>query len=68
MNAPTKTVLFDAGGTLIYLPRTVGDHYREVALRFGIDLSADELNQAFRRGWKAAPPRPNTVGPRPDDD
>ena len=68
MNAPVKTVLFDAVGTLIYLPRTVGDHYREVGLRFGADLSAGELNLAFRRSWKAAPPRENTVGPRPDDD
>ena len=68
MHAPIKTVLFDAVGTLVYLPRTVGDHYREVALRFGVDLPADALNRAFLSGWKAAPPRENTAGPRPDDD
>ena len=68
MNSRITTVLFDAAGTLIYLPRPVGDHYREVALPFGVDLSAGQLDHAFRSGWKNMPARPNTVGPRPDDD
>ena len=68
MSTIIRTALFDAAGTLIYLPRTVGDHYREVALRFGVELSADQLNRAFLTGWKNAPPRRNTAGPRPDDD
>ena len=68
MDSPISNVLFDAAGTLVYLPRTVGDHYREVALRFGVDLSASQLDRAFRAGWKNMPPRPRTAGPRPDDD
>ena len=62
MVAPITTVFFDAAGTLIHLPRHVGDHYREVALRFAIDLSADELDRAFAAAWKAAPARVNTPG------
>ena len=68
MNSPISTVLFDAAGTLIYLPRTVGDHYREVALRFGVALSADGLDHAFRTQWKTMPTRPSSARPRPDDD
>ena len=68
MNPPITTVLFDAVGTLIYLPRTVGDHYQEAALPFGVDLAAGQLDHAFRVAWKDAPARASTVGPRPDDD
>ena len=68
MNSLITTVLFDAVGTLIYLPRTVGDHYREAALPFGVDLAAGQLDHAFRTAWKDAPTRANTFGPRPDDD
>ena len=61
-------VFFDAAGTLIYLPRPVGEHYREVAARFSLELSADALETAFRQAWAAAPARGSSVGPRPDDD
>ena len=68
-----KVVLFDAAGTLIYLPRPVGEHYAAVARRGsggGDEWSAEALDHAFRRAWKAMPPRPPTPdgGPRPDDD
>lgn len=64
-------VLFDAAGTLIYLPRSVGEHYAAVARDFGADhLSADALEAAFRRAWWEMPDRAPTPdgGPRPDDD
>ncbi len=64
----TKALFFDAAGTLIYLPRSVGEHYREVATRFGATLDADALDQAFRKAWKAAPARPAQNTPRADDD
>jgi putative hydrolase of the HAD superfamily len=63
-----KAIFFDAAGTLIFLPRSVGEHYREVAARFGADLSAMALEQAFRRAWAAAPVRGASPGPRADDD
>lgn len=68
MDPRIRTALFDAAGTLIYLPRTVGDHYREVALRFAVDLPAEALNRAFLTAWKSAPQRESMAGPRPDDD
>jgi putative hydrolase of the HAD superfamily len=63
-----KAIFFDAAGTLIYLPRPVGEHYREVAARFGAELSAAALEQAFRRAWMASPARAASPSPRPDDD
>ena len=52
-----RAILFDAAGTLIYLPRGVGWHYREVATRHGITLDENHLSTAFRRAFKAAAPR-----------
>jgi putative hydrolase of the HAD superfamily len=63
-----KAIFFDAAGTLMFLPRPVGEHYSEVAMRFGAELSADALQRAFRRAWSAAPARTASPGPRPDDD
>ena len=63
-----EVIFFDAAGTLIHLPRSVGEHYREVAARFGFAPDATALDREFRRAWKAAPERAATSGPRPDDD
>ncbi len=63
-----NAICFDAAGTLIYLPRPVGEHYREVAIRFGVDLDADALDKAFKKTWAAAPARESQEGPRADDD
>ena len=64
----TRAVFFDAAGTLFQLRRSVGWHYRDVALRHGADLAEDELNRAFRRAWKNAEAPHETDGARPDDD
>ena len=61
-------ICFDAAGTLIYLRRPVGEHYREVAIRFGADLDARALEHAFRQAWATAPAREPQDGPRADDD
>lgn len=63
-----KAIFFDAAGTLIHLPRSVGEHYREVAARFGAALDATALERAFREAWAAAPARPAQDTPREDDD
>lgn len=63
-----KAVFFDAAGTLIYLPVSVGEHYREVGLRFGLNMEAAALNQAFKRAWSTSAPRQAQRGPRRDDD
>lgn len=64
----TRAIFFDASGTLFHLTHGVGWHYREVALRLGADIGEAELNRAFRRAWKDAPPPEETDGARPDDD
>ncbi len=64
----SEVVFFDAAGTLFRLPRGVGHHYREVALRHGCDIAEDDLRGAFAAVWKAMPPRPATHAARPDDD
>jgi putative hydrolase of the HAD superfamily len=62
------TIFFDAAGTLIYLPKTVGHHYSFVAKRIGLQLEADALDRAFANCWKRTAPRPAIDRPRPDDD
>jgi putative hydrolase of the HAD superfamily len=64
----TRAVFFDAAGTLLRLTRSVGWHYRDVALRHDADLAEDDLNRAFRRAWRNAEAPHETEGPRPDDD
>ncbi len=68
---PLRAVFFDAAGTLMFLPRAVGAHYAEVAAgHFGLKLDHAALDAAFRRAWRAMPPREATAhgGPRGDDD
>jgi putative hydrolase of the HAD superfamily len=62
------TIFFDAAGTLIYLPKSVGHHYAFVAERIGLHLDAVSLDRAFADSWKLMPPRSSVAGPRPDDD
>ncbi len=43
----TKAVVFDVGGTLIYPVDSIGDTYAKVAKRYGCNLNADAINEAF---------------------
>jgi putative hydrolase of the HAD superfamily len=63
-----RVIFFDAAGTLIHLPRSVGSHYAEVAAQFGARLDSAALDAAFRAAWRGMPDRPAQDGPRPDDD
>lgn len=63
-----KTIFFDAAGTLIYLPKSVGHHYALVGQRVGLALDAPALDRAFASCWKQMPTRPAIDGPREDDD
>lgn len=63
-----KAVFFDAAGTLFYLPRGPGYHYREVALRHGCALPEPVLRAAFMKAFQAMPERPETRVARSDDD
>ncbi|MEY2572003.1 MAG: putative hydrolase of the superfamily [Verrucomicrobiota bacterium] len=63
-----KVIFFDAGGTLVYLPQSVGHHYAWVAGRIGLQLQVEALDRAFNASWKQMAVRPAIDGPRPDDD
>ena len=63
-----KAIFFDAAGTLIYLPKSVGHHYAFVGKRIGLALDAPALDRAFADCWKQMPARPAIDGPREDDD
>jgi putative hydrolase of the HAD superfamily len=63
-----KAIFFDAAGTLIHLPQSVGHHYAYVGERIGLRLDASALNDAFASCWKQTPARPAIDGPREDDD
>ena len=63
-----EVIFFDAVGTLFHLPRGVGHHYREVALRHGCDIGESGLQAAFGAVWKTMPSRPASRIVRADDD
>lgn len=51
-----KVIFLDAVGTLFGVKGSVGEVYGEMAQRFGVEVSADALNQAFLQSFSAAPP------------
>lgn len=63
-----KAIFFDAAGTLIHLPKSVGHHYALVGKRVGLALDAAALDRAFTACWKQMPTRPAIEGPRENDD
>ncbi len=67
---PPEVVFFDAAETLMFLPRSVGTHYAEVAAQFGVRVEAGALDVAFRTAWKTMPARAITRdgAAQPDDD
>jgi putative hydrolase of the HAD superfamily len=63
-----RAILFDAAGTLLYLTKTVGDHYAYVGREVGLNLDAQQLESAFHAAWQHTPRRPAIDGPRENDD
>jgi putative hydrolase of the HAD superfamily len=63
-----QAIVFDAAGTLIHLPKSVGYHYALVGKWLGLELDAAALDAAFHSAWKQMPARPATGQPREDDD
>jgi putative hydrolase of the HAD superfamily len=63
-----KAIFFDAVGTLIHLPKSVGHHYALVAKQAGLAMEPAALDQAFAACWRQMPTRPAIQGPRADDD
>jgi putative hydrolase of the HAD superfamily len=63
-----KTIFFDAAGTLIHLPKSVGYHYALAGAGIGLALDAAALDRAFTACWRQMPARTAIEGPREDDD
>jgi putative hydrolase of the HAD superfamily len=63
-----RAIFFDAAGTLLYLTRSVGDHYALVGSEIGLTLDAAALDRAFAAAWRSMPRRPAIEGPRENDD
>lgn len=49
-----RVIFLDAVGTLFGVKGSVGEIYREIALKFGVDIPAKLLNQSFFHSFKAA--------------
>ena len=63
-----KAISFDAVGTLLYLPKGVGENYRAVGESIGLTLDAAALDRAFYQSWGSMPTRTAIDGPRENDD
>jgi putative hydrolase of the HAD superfamily len=61
-----KVIFLDAVGTLFGVKGSVGEVYAAQAQRFGVEVSATTLNQAFWQSFKAAPP-PIFPGTEPEE-
>lgn len=51
-----KVIFLDAVGTLFGVKGSVGEIYSQIAQEFDVEVSAETLNQAFIKSFKAAPP------------
>lgn len=51
-----KVIFLDAVGTLFGVKGSVGEVYREIAQRFGVEVSAKLLDKAFLQSFQAVPP------------
>ncbi|WP_066380953.1 MULTISPECIES: HAD family hydrolase [unclassified Anabaena] len=51
-----KVIFLDAVGTLFGVKGSVGKIYSQIALEFGVEVSAEILDQTFTQSFKAAPP------------
>jgi putative hydrolase of the HAD superfamily len=63
-----RAIIFDAGGTLIYPARPVGETYAQFARAHGVKLGAEETTLAFRQALKSSSPRPKGTVPSDGDD
>ena len=51
-----KVIFVDAVGTLFGVKGSVGEIYRQIAQEFGVEVSAQILDENFMKSYKASPP------------
>ena len=61
-----KVIFLDAVGTLFGVRGSVGEVYSAIAQEFGVEVPADQLNEAFFQSFAASGP-PVFPGTHPDD-
>ncbi|MBV8771933.1 MAG: HAD-IA family hydrolase [Deltaproteobacteria bacterium] len=54
--AQINAVFFDAAGTLFETREPVGETYARIAREYGVDTTAEAVDAAFRRAFRAASP------------
>jgi putative hydrolase of the HAD superfamily len=52
-----KVVFFDAANTLVHPDPPVGELYARTARKYGVEVSAADVQQHFRRSWEALQPK-----------
>ena len=53
-NALPKVIFFDAMGTLFDLKSSVGEIYGQFALKYGVEIDGEKLNEAFIKSYREA--------------
>ncbi|MDX2031314.1 MAG: HAD-IA family hydrolase [Blastocatellia bacterium] len=56
MDVKTEVVFFDAAGTLIEVRGSVGEIYRRLARRHGVEVSSARIQAGFMRAFRSQPP------------
>ena len=51
-----STIFFDGAGTLFRVKGSVGMIYSDIARRFGVDISSEYIEGAFKKAFASAPP------------
>ena len=51
-----KVIFLDAMGTLFDLKTSVGEIYQEFARKYGVEVNSEQIQQAFIKSFKSAPP------------
>jgi putative hydrolase of the HAD superfamily len=66
--ARIRAVVFDVGGTLIYPADPVGETYAKFARKYGVKLSPEATETAFREAFRSCSPRAKGAVPRDGND
>ncbi len=67
-NVMKSLIFFDAGGTLVYPARKIGEFYAEVGREFGQSFDPLRVNEGFKAGFRAFRPRAVETIPTNGDD
>ena len=64
MTSKIRGIFFDAGNTLLRVHPSVGAVYAEAAGRYGADLSAEAIEESFKKMWMRTGPLVSNKGHR----